>query len=62
MANPVVRQQLVSLETVSQRLAVSKTSVYRMVARGVLPCYRLGGLLRFAEDDIETLLRRSRVG
>lgn len=61
-ADPVARQHLVNLETVSQRLAISKTSVYRMVARGTLPCYRLGGLLRFAEDDIESFLRKSRVG
>lgn len=37
---------------VAQFLRISKTSVYRLVARRVLPYYKVGGSLRFSRNAI----------
>jgi excisionase family DNA binding protein len=35
-------------------LRISKSEVYRMVKRGELPCFRIGGQLRFLAREIAT--------
>ena len=56
------RPPLVTIEDVAARLAISKTGVYRLVARHAIPFHRVGGLLRFDADEIEAQLRDNRVG
>jgi excisionase family DNA binding protein len=55
------RPPLVTIEDVAARLAISKTGVYRLVARHAIPFHRVGGLLRFDVDEIEAHLRENRV-
>ena len=55
------RRQLVNIEELADRLAISKTGAYRLVARNALPFYKIGGVLRFDVDEIEAFLRNNRV-
>jgi len=43
-------------DEVADLLRVSKTSVYRLVERRALPFFRVSGLLRFDQEDIEAFL------
>jgi excisionase family DNA binding protein len=58
---PATPAPLLTVHEVAQTLRVSKTSVYRLVERRLVPFYRLPGSLRFTEDDVQAFLRRSRV-
>lgn len=42
---------------VCQYLAVSDTTVYRLVADGSLPAYRLKQRLRFEPEDVKRMIR-----
>lgn len=52
---------LLTLTEVANLFHVSKSTVYRMVQSRILPFYRLGGNLRFKEDDIMAFLESQRV-
>ena len=43
---------MMSIEEVARFLNLSVTTVRRLVARGSLPCYRIGRLLRFIPGDV----------
>ena len=58
---PATMRQLVNIEELAARLAISKTGAYRLVARKELPFYRISGVLRFDVDEIEAFLRDHRV-
>jgi excisionase family DNA binding protein len=50
--------------TVSQLarlLQLTEMTIYRMVHRGELPCYSIGRVKRFRQNDVEAFLRRCRV-
>lgn len=52
-----------SVEDVADRLGVSISLVYELVARREITCYRIGrgrGTIRFAEADVEAYLERRR--
>jgi excisionase family DNA binding protein len=54
-------EELVSPKELSKLLKVSKPWPYIMVKRGLLPHYKLGGLIRFKRNDIEAYLEKNRV-
>jgi excisionase family DNA binding protein len=54
-------EELISPKELSKILKVSKPWPYLMVKRGILPCYKLGGVIRFKRQDIEAYLERSRI-
>lgn len=45
-------ESLWSVEKVAKFLGASRSWVYREAAAGLLPCIRIGGLLRFSPADI----------
>lgn len=45
-------EPLMSIEDVSRALNLSVKTVRRLVARGSLPCYRIGRLVRFIPGDV----------
>lgn len=51
---------LLTPKEVAERLAVSETTVHRLVARGELPAIRVGRQWRFAPADVESYLARTR--
>ncbi len=55
-------RSLLTLEEVAGMLRVSKTTVYRLVERREIPCWRVGRSLRFAHEDLTAYLRARRVG
>jgi excisionase family DNA binding protein len=52
------RIRLLTVTEVARILAVSRSSVYRLVERGELPRVRVGGSARFRAADIEALIER----
>jgi len=58
----VLGQSLLSIAEVSQLLKLSAKSVQRLVARGSLPCYRIGRLVRFSPGDVFRWLEARKEG
>jgi excisionase family DNA binding protein len=54
-------EELISSKELSRMLKVSKPWPYVMVKRGLLPCYKMGKVIRFKWSDIEAFLEQSRV-
>jgi excisionase family DNA binding protein len=54
-------EELLSPKEISRLLKVSKPWPYIMVKRGLLPCYKMGKVIRFRWSDIEAYLEQSRV-
>jgi excisionase family DNA binding protein len=54
-------EELISPKELSRMLKVSKPWPYIMVKRGLLPCYKMGKVIRFRLSDVEAYLARSRV-
>jgi len=55
------RDRLLDIEEVAHYLNVSKTAVYRLVARRTIPFHRFPGGLRFSMADVEQYLASCRV-
>lgn len=51
--------ELLTLAEVCRRLALSRPSVYRLVASGRLPAVRIVQALRFRTADVDALIDRS---
>ena len=60
MKIPKPVSRMLSVDQVADRLAVSSKTVWRWLDAGVLPRHRLGRLVRIAEEDLDTFLRKSR--
>lgn len=41
---------------VAAALSCSRSAVYALARRGVLRCVKIGGLIRFRQDDVDALL------
>ena len=49
-----------TVEDVAAYLQVSTKTVYRMLRRSQLPCYRVGSRWRFRKEDIDRWLQENR--
>jgi excisionase family DNA binding protein len=49
-------EELTTVEWVAQKLRVPISSIYDYARRGVLPCVRVGKLVRFRPSDIESFI------
>ena len=49
-------ERLLKLPEVSTRLALSRTAIYRLMARGELQPVRIGGALRFPASTVDRLI------
>lgn len=54
-------KKLLTIDAVAEMFSVSKTTVYRMAQSRILPFYRIGGNLRFDEQEMVDYLERQRV-
>ena len=61
-AHEALGQPLLSVAEVARLLGLSTKSVQRLVARGGLPCYRIGRLVRFAPGDVFRWLEARKEG
>lgn len=48
------------IKTVAARLTVSPRTVTRWIDQGELVTYKIGGLVRVSEDDLQQMLTRGR--
>ncbi len=53
--------QLLKPEEVAKMLKVAKVTPYQWAKRGVLPHYRLEGVIRFKLDDVKAFVEARRV-
>ncbi len=60
MNNGSTLNKLISTEDLTGILNISKSSVYRLVDSRKIPFYKIGGSLRFKEDDILVYLESSK--
>ena len=58
----VIEREMLSPTEVARRLGVSRRTVRRWVAAGVLPAYRVGGVIRIHPEELARFLERSRTG
>lgn len=49
-------ERLLKLPQVSERLSLSRTAIYRLMAKGDLQPVRIGGALRFPASAIDRLI------
>jgi excisionase family DNA binding protein len=57
-----MEQRLLTTEEVAEYLRVEVVTVRRLVTRGELPAYRIGGEFRFMIPDIQDFVKSQRVG
>ena len=53
--------KMLSGNQVAEMFNVSKATIYRLVETRKIPFYKIGGALRFAEEDITKYLEEVRV-
>ena len=51
---------LLTPDEIIPRLRVSRSTLYEWLAKGELPCYRLGRIIRIRESDLAEFLERRR--
>lgn len=49
-------RKLLTPEETAERLRISQTTVNKLCRTGALPSFRVGGLWRVREDDLEALI------
>lgn len=52
---------MLGVKAAAQRLGISPSLLYQIVARRAIDHYRVGGKIVFAEGDLDAYLARSRV-
>jgi excisionase family DNA binding protein len=57
----VVPTDFLKPSEVAGRLRASRAALYEWMARGELPCYRLGRSIRVREADVAEFLKRRRI-
>jgi excisionase family DNA binding protein len=50
---------MLTVQEVAERLAVSESTVIRLIESGALIAHRIGKLLRIAEEDLAAFLART---
>lgn len=48
--------QVLTVKEVADLLRVSRQTLYNMISKGKLPCFRVGNKVRFLRTDVETLM------
>jgi excisionase family DNA binding protein len=54
-------ERLLTTDEVAEYLRVDVVTIRRLISRGELPAYRIGGEYRFTQSDLEDYLQRQRV-
>ena len=60
-SNVNITKAFLTPDDLAEFLAISKTTIYRLVAKRQLPFHKLGGSLRFRKDEIEKFLENGRI-
>lgn len=55
--------ELLSPKELARILRISPVTAYKWAERGIIPHYKLGGVVRFARDDVlDFLQKRKKIG
>lgn len=49
--------RLLTVKDVSEMIQAKPATIYQWAETGVIPCFKINGLLRFSEDDILTWIK-----
>ncbi|MGH7238486.1 MAG: helix-turn-helix domain-containing protein [Candidatus Saccharimonadales bacterium] len=52
---------LLTPKQVADKLKVGKSKVYQLAKEGRLACFKIGGSVRFSEEDIDEYLNKHRM-
>ena len=55
-------ERLLRLPEVSERLSLSRTAIYRLMAQGVLRPVKIGGAIRFPASSVDALIEDLKEG
>lgn len=50
-------EKLLKLKEAQEYLRVSRSTVLRMIAKGEIKAYKVGGMLRFYERDLKAVIK-----
>lgn len=53
--------KLLTIKELSQLIKVKKTTLYSWAAQGLIPSFKLNGLLRFDSEEIEKWIKKSKI-
>lgn len=53
--------QLLTVKQVVERINSTDSTIYSWASKGVIPSYKIGGLLRFDPEEIEEYIKNSKV-
>jgi excisionase family DNA binding protein len=51
-----MEKEFYTVKELAELLVVKPVTIYRLVKRGDIPCYNVGGLKRFSKKDIDSYL------
>ena len=58
VTHDIVKRRVLTIPEVSEYLRVSRQTIYRMLRRGDIPAFRIGGDWRFNIEDLEHWIGR----
>jgi excisionase family DNA binding protein len=61
MSNEVFADRLLSVEEVSERTSLGRSTLWRLVKTGQLKAYKIGRSLRFKESDLRNFMNELQV-
>jgi putative molybdopterin biosynthesis protein len=61
MSNEVFVDRLLSVEEVSERTSLGRSTLWRLVKTGQLKSYKIGRSLRFKESDLRNFMNELQV-
>lgn len=56
----MIDQKLLDVQTVASQLNVNPRTINRMIERGDLPAFKVSGMYRVGEQDLEAYLEKNR--
>jgi excisionase family DNA binding protein len=52
--------KILTVKEVADIVKAKSSTIYAWAEQGVIPCYKINGLLRFSEDEILSWIRQNR--
>ena len=53
-------KEFLNVDDLSEYLSIKKSTVYSLAESGDLPCFKIGRLIRFRRDEVETWIEEHR--
>lgn len=58
----MIDREVLTVAEAAEWLQISKNKLYELIARGELPCFRVGRAIRIFKDELIAFLRRLQRG